>query len=290
MHINYLILAHANYNHLQKLINAINGPNISIYIHIDKKAKKKFTSNLPNVVLLDTQTSIYWGGFGMIQATLNLIERARKDNNGGYYILLSGADYPIRSNQELQLKLKSGKEFINILQGPLVHKPLERYQYYYFDIDRRNPTGIKYYFFRVVEKLQLKLRIIRRIPFPLFVGSQWFALTEECIDHILHTINTNDSFLKYFKNVYIPDEAFFQTIIGNSKFYENVEGNLTYVDWDANPGPAMIQEKHINLFKTKKLFKTKYGEHEPFFARKFDDKSKSLIPIIDKELLGSSEK
>jgi hypothetical protein len=87
--------------------------------------------------------------------------------------------------------------------------------------------------------------------------------------------------LKYFKHVYIPDEAFFQTIIGNSKFVENVEGNLTYVDWDADPGPAMIQEKHIELFKSKRHFKTKYGVHEPFFARKFDDSSKTLIDTIN---------
>lgn len=284
MNINYLILVHANYLHLELLLTALDDKNVHFYVHIDKKASEFFSSERSNVTILQKRTSIFWGGYGMIEATLDLIRRARKDNNGGYYILLSGADYPIRSKEALQKTLSSKKEFINILPGPLETKPIERFEYHHYKIDRRNPRGLKYLVGRLLEKAQKRLKLKRKIPFKIFVGSQWFALTETCIDYILKTLDDDPSYQKFFKYVYIPDEALFQTIIGNSEFYKNTTGNLTYVDWDANPGPAMIGEKHLELFKGQKIFETKYGTNEPIFARKFNDKSKTLVDKIDESL------
>tara|TARA_R110002051_G_scaffold303610_1_gene372559 strand:- start:10798 stop:11658 length:861 start_codon:yes stop_codon:yes gene_type:complete len=280
MNINYLILAHSNYSHLTRLIHALDDVNVQFYIHIDKKAEFVYETDKSNVYILEKRSSIYWGGFGMIEATLALLKKAKSCGNGGYYILLSGADFPIRSNETIRNVLSSKKEFINIQPGPLYHKPIERYQHYYFDIDRRNPKGIRYLLFRFLEKLQIRLKIKRKIPFNLYVGSQWFALTHECIEYILDEVNNNVNYLRFFKNVFIPDEAFFHTIIGNSPFLERTEGNLTYVDWSVHPGPANINENHLQKFQENEFFETKYGKNKPMFARKFDDNSEDIIKSI----------
>ncbi|MEH6748177.1 MAG: beta-1,6-N-acetylglucosaminyltransferase [Maribacter arcticus] len=284
MHINYLILSHSNYEHLSRLINGLDDTNVEFFIHIDKKTDKMYETTKANVHILKERSSIYWGGFGMISATLSLIKEARSYHNGGYYVLLSGVDYPIRSNREVKEVLSEKKEFMNISLGPLPHKPIERYQYYYFDIDRRNPNGFRYIFFRMLEKIQLKLKIKRKIPFKIYVGSQWFALTEDCIDYILKEIVDNPKYLIYFKHVFIPDEAFFHTILGNSNFYNKIEGNLTFVDWSVNPGPAIINESHLNIFQNNYSFKTKYGSNRPMFARKFDNNSQAIINKINSTL------
>ena len=287
MHINYLILVHSNYNHLESLIDSLDGENVSFFIHIDKKTDSIYQTSKNNVYIIKQRNSIYWGGFGMIKATLDLLRCAKDKKNGGYYVLLSGVDFPIRSNNRIREVLSRGKEYINILPGPLEHKPMDRYEYHHFDIERRdNPSGFKYYVCRLLEKFQKRFKIKREIPYKLFVGSQWFALSDNCIEFILNKLENDKNYIKYFKWVFIPDEVFFQTIIGNSKFYKDVECNITYqlTDYDDYSGQeassSIITDFHVELFSKSEKFKSIYGISEPLFARKFDDNSDEFVKKI----------
>jgi hypothetical protein len=90
---------------------------------------------------------------------------------------------------------------------------------------------------------------------------------------ILLSIKENPAYIKFFRSGFCPDESFFQTIIGNSVFKENVKGCLTYADWTVDPGPAVINETHIPVLKTLQ---------DKFFARKFTDESLRFIEHIKK--------
>src|SRR4051812_35408709 len=111
MRIAYLILAHNNYTHLQKLIDALNEFDCKFYVHIDKK------SPLPNlkgdnIIFIKNRVKVYWSTFSEVQATLHLMDEAARDRRHDYFVLISGVDYPIRSNAEIIKKLSNGGEFI----------------------------------------------------------------------------------------------------------------------------------------------------------------------------------
>jgi hypothetical protein len=84
-----------------------------------------------------------------------------------------------------------------------------------------------------------------------------------------------------------PDEAFFQTILGNSYFKPNITGNLTYTDWSAGgPSPANISQKHLDVFKDASSLSADdvFGHREILFARKFTNDSERLVSILDNQI------
>lgn len=284
MKICYLILAHNNLNHLNRLIDSLNDDSCSFYIHIDKKSKQaNYYNSLDNVTIIREHFDINWGGFSMVEATLALLKNALLDSpKSDYYILISGVDYPIRPHKFLLEQLASGKEFIDSAPLPFPDKPMGRFEYYYYDVNRR-----KYGYFHPLILTEIALRLFklkRKIPFPIYVGGQWFALTHQCVEYILNTIDNDERYINFFKHSLIPDEAFFQTIISNSPFAEKVIPNLTYTDWTVKNPPAIIGFRHIDFFKKNTRLEDEYGIRYPYFARKFDDNSNEIIKVIEKEL------
>ena len=289
MRIAYLILAYKEYEHLERLIRALDDHEVMFFIHVDKKSKMPDNiSEKKNIVFID-RINVWWGGWSLLQAVINLLSEAFLRNNFEYYILLSESDYPIRSREDFYNKLKEGGEFINIVKGFQSHKPEYRIRYYYFDgCNKRNKRSIKTLACFAMEEFQRRFKIIakRRYPFKdIYHGSIWWALTGDCVEYLLKFIKENPKFVKFFKTSLLPDESFIHTIIGNSPYIHRCKNNLTYTDWSQNKsGPSNISMKHINMFLEHKCFRSVYGDYEPFFARKFSDQSKELISMIDNEL------
>lgn len=285
MKICYLILAHNNFYHLDKLIEALNDTGSRFYIHIDRKAEAVYTPSVDNAGLIPERVDINWGGFSMVEATLALMKHAvRNFPAADYYILISGVDYPIRPKQFLYDLLEKKKEYIDIAPVPVPYKPVERYEHYYFDFKRRNAK--LYNPLLLTEILLKKLRVKRKPPFTVYAGTQWFALTNNCVEYILKTVEEDKRYVNFFRHTLVPDEAFFQTIIGNSPFLENTAASLTYTDWEVPVPPATITEKHIEFLKKHIEFNDEYGKRFPYFARKFDDDSGDLLDKIQVELWG----
>jgi hypothetical protein len=283
MKIGYLILAHNNFRHLERLIDALDDAHSAFYIHIDKKARQDYKPRKPNVSVIPAKFDINWGGFTMVEATLALLEYGVEHSpDAGYYILISGVDYPVRPKTFLYSQLEKKKEYIDISPLPVPYKPAERYEYYYFDYNRRNPKLYNPKF--LLEVLLKKLKIKRKAPFRVYAGSQWFALTAGCVQYILKTVNEDTGYVDFFCHTLVPDEAFFQTIIGNSPFREETMANLTYTDWEAPSPPAVIEKRHVDFLRTHMEFNDEYGQRFPYFARKFDDGSDEIIAKIQSEL------
>ncbi|WP_029905208.1 beta-1,6-N-acetylglucosaminyltransferase [Prevotella sp. 10(H)] len=283
MKICYLILAHNNFLHLDRLIDALNDIETSFYIHIDKKAADKYTSTFQNVKIIPEHTDINWGGFSMVKATLSLMKYGIEYSpEADYYILISGVDYPVRPKSFLKSLLEKGKEYIDIAPVPVPYKPVERYENYYFDYNRRNIKLFNPKF--LTEVLLKKIGVKRKAPFKVYAGTQWFSLTNNCVKYILETADEDRRYIDFFKHTLVPDEAFFQTIIGNSPFRNNTAANLTYTDWEVPVPPALIDERHIEFLKDHLEFNDEYGKRYPYFARKFNDDSGALLEKIKKEL------
>ena len=83
---------------------------------------------------------------------------------------------------------------------------------------------------------------------------------------------------------WFPEEGLFQTIIGNSPFAARVRRNFVYTDWSAGgKNPAALGNRHTQRFIDEYPFivEDHFGRSEAFFARKFSDRTASLIDQLD---------
>ncbi len=276
MGIAYLVLAYNNYTHLQRLIDALSTPYSKFYIHIDKR------SEMPNIkgdnIFLIKRVKSYWSTFRCVTATVNLMKEAIKDYKNDYFVLVSGTDYPIVSNDEIAKRFTRGGEFL-WMQQYHGQTSLSNYKYYHFICERRSHS-YKTRIYKGIERMLKRLRIKKKIPFDLYVGSTWFALTRGCVSYILKEVKENKKYIRFFKNTRFPEECFFLTIIGNSSYRNNITHHLNYTDWSEVHHPAIISKKHIAEMKNTEFL----------FARKFNDDSTDVINLIDTELRGIQKK
>jgi Core-2/I-Branching enzyme len=294
MKIAYLILAHNNPKHLQRLIKSLSSDSSFFFVHIDRKSiDEDFTFiNNNKIKFLKKRISVYWGDFSQVEAIITLIKKSiSQENHFDYYVLLSGTDYPLRSVPYIEnfFKCNLGKEFINIVQMPCneIGKPISRLTTF-----KPRSGHLSSRIAGIFRKIMVRVgalqgeRDYRRylenlIPYG---GSTWWALSRDACKYILEFVDNNPLVLKFFKNTLCPDEAFFQTILGNSPFMKKIERNLTFTDWSGGASsPAYISERHVELFRSHSglVLNDKYGTGEAFFARKFSDEADSIVEKID---------
>lgn len=284
----YLITAYHEYDHLKRLISALQDNSVSFYIHIDKNSSMPTNlTEFENVHFIKRQ-KVWWGGWSHQEAILNLMSQAVKQNYD-YYSLISGSDYPIKSNQYLYDILEKGGEFISIKEGFPSEMKRGWVKNFYFDLFyRRKPN--KPLWKRAVLKLEKKISLHfprENYPFEkVFFGPTWWVLSHSTIVYILDFLKSNPQYEKFFKNSFCSEEILIPTIIGNSDI-RNLKGNLTYVDWSVHPGPAFISERHIGIFESE-FVKNEIGDNVAFFARKFKNSDQDLLQIIDNQLRSES--
>jgi Core-2/I-Branching enzyme len=293
MQIAYLILAHNRPDHLERLINALQEDWTSFFIHVDKKSKIRTFDTiraLPRTFLIEDRVSACWAGFSLVQAALNMIDAAiRSTPEPDWYVLMSGSDYPIRSNREIHDFLaQSTQEHINLvdLPSPETRKPLEWLEMFQFEGSRGRPMP-KRVFLHQLNRLLVKYykRDFRPILGDMrpYAGSQWWVLSKEAIRYVVEFTRTHPKFVKFFRHVHIPDEMYFQIILGNSQFRQKIARNFTYTDFSRRGArPAMITAKHLEMFADPDFrLDDAEGAGPCFFARKFDASDHVLLDRVD---------
>ncbi len=285
----YLIMAHGNYKHLNKLLLALNDDHARFFLHIDKKSPMPDHLELKDKVEFIERINVWWGGWSVQKAINNLLKTALK-TDANYFVLLSGADYPVKPGEFFYSKLKEGGEYISLYKGFLPHKPESRIKYFHFDgANRWNKKSLKTLIYFGLEKVQYLIKFIRKRKYPfdhIFFGPTWWALSRECAEYVTSYIQNHPECIAFYKTSWCPDESFVHTIIGNSQYLKKCKGSLTYTDWsEKKSSPARINKSHVRLLKEQQAGqKPREWNTGHFFARKFDDQSEDVIQLIDREL------
>lgn len=252
-----MIIAHNQFELLEKLILSLDDERNDIYVHIDAKVRnfdfQKFHSltEKSSVVFTDSRYDIKWGSFAMVEAEYALLEMIiRSGREYDYVHLLSGVDIPLKTQDEIHSFFNNnpGKEFIHFTSAKLNNTELDRVRAYHFALGRRNLLN------RLITKFESKfarLVGINRIKnLEVQKGSQWFSITG---DFAKYVFSEKDFVYKQFNHTFIPDEFFIQTLIINSNYkynlyhkeYDNSPySNLHYSDWErGNPYTFTINDK-----------------------------------------------
>ena len=277
MKLAHLILAHSEPKQLERLITCLSHPDATIYIHLDKKtsiAPFEYLKEFKNVVFIKNRVKVYWGSYNIVQATLNgFQEIIATGSNYDYINLLSGQDYPLKSQEYIHsyLSQNPGMAFMNyLLFEPDWVEAVPRIQEYHFN-------NIKIPGRYLLQKIINKLLPQRKLPNHLIpVGrSQWFTISLECVIYLINYWEGNANLRRFIKLTWAPDEFIFQTILYNSEYrHKMINNDLRYIDWsnkDVSPKTLTMDDANA-LIKSGKLF-----------ARKFDiKKDAAVLDFIDK--------
>jgi hypothetical protein len=270
-----LITAYKNYHHLEEIILCFDA-NFELYIHLDKKSKISETelSHLRKyeiVKLLEQKYKVNWGGFNHLKSILHLTKQALKNPENHYFHLITGHDFPVKKSAYFLSFFKDNSgEYIDYHTIPKFggadNGYMDRIDYYNFydilDYKKFKQFQRIKFFIKFQKRLGFKRKISIRMP-KLYGGSTYWSLSRECVSYVIDFTQRNKFVLNRFKYTLCAEEFYFQTIIMNSNFANNVANdNLRHIDWVARNGnnPAVLDETDFEKLKVTNAV----------FARKFD--------------------
>ena len=280
----YLILAHKNWNQLQKLIELLDDKRNDIFIHIDKKSS--FTevdraiiekASLSSKVIFINRIPVIWGDFSVVEAEMQLLKAAIKGNYQ-YYHLLSGMDLPLRTQDEIHAFFENcnGKNFIHYCDEEWTRKTSMRVQFYWMLQKMCGVKREKFWLFklqRVLVELQKMVGINRCKDYNPKTGSQWWSITDE----LARCLCENKEIIpRWFSWTFCADEWVVQSLASQfgyeDSYYSNIpvdtkESTMRLIDWKRGSPYVFRLPDYDELINT-----------ECLFARKFDDQ-------VDKEII-----
>jgi hypothetical protein len=303
----YLIMAHNQPCHLNRLVNALNDKRFHFFIHVDGKAdiSEFLQFDYPaNSHFVENRFKVFHEGFSIVSAMIELLTQAIQNPNIDYFFFLSGWDYPIKSNEHIRRFLGENypKNFINFY--PLVKGAdfVDNIRKYYL-IDFISP--IPRIFRGPLKRIMQKVPVYRPslnglIPYR---GSAWFCINRDSVRFILDFLKTPKGLrtLEYYRYSFCADEMIFHTILLNSTYsrycnrFEDLlqdsststpmknenKAYLHYIDWDqTRENPALLDMCDLE----------KLQASDALFARKFHEKkSANLLSALD-QLIMTNEK
>jgi len=221
----FLISAYTEPDSLHALVKKLDDMLFAdFYIHIDRKVRiepfQNGLMNMPNVFFLKRRTLVYWGGYSQVEMQMSMIkEMLRRNIKYDRVINLTGTDYPVVSREILYDVLKQRE--VEYICGFEVNSELrtgDRKMIYRFARFYLMDTH------RVIRALIKRVKLPRfsfwRNQFSIYYGSEYWALTYECLSELFNDYIRNEPLQKLLRFSFVPSEAWIHTMFFNSGWRE----------------------------------------------------------------------
>ncbi len=263
MSVGILMLVHTAFDRAEQVARHWTKYGCPVVIHVDAsvkpKAHKKFVKALEDVadVRFCKRHKCEWGDWGLVAASQSAGETMLAEFPEVRHIYLSsGSCLPLRPVQELKdyLAARPRTDFIESATTADVPWTVggldaERFTLHFPFSWKKH----RFLFDKWVD-IQRFLRVKRKIPNGVVphMGSQWWCLTRQTLSAILQDPD-RDTFDRYFKRVWIPDESYFQTL---ARLYSsNIESrSLTLSKFDFQGKPHIFYDDHLQLLRRSDCF------------------------------------
>lgn len=305
--IGFVILSHRAPHQLLRLTRTLGRlyDNPPIVCHHDFGQVPLDRSCFPvHVRFVDEWVATGWGKWSVVDAFLRSLSTLYSTANPEWFVLLSGADYPIRPASDVIADLRaSGVDaFIDVHQidpAPAASKLTGAVSPMLHHLDRDESLRTKWGFYRA---RQFWVPILRRDPhlrlgrftvrlpwtqsgmfsddFTLWWGEHWFTGNQHTAEVLLHPTSQHLAFQRYLRWRAFPEEAYYHTVLCNTPDLTINRHNKRYTEWNgggAHPMTLGMEQLPILL---------QSGMH---FARKFDINS-PVLDAIDRILTSSDNK
>lgn len=271
MKIAYLITAYKDEKQLAKLIDALTCEEAHFYIHIDKKVSdvpfkeevKQLVAAKENRVFwveASERVKVNWGGYSQIKAQMSLIrEMLGEAKVYDWCINLTGTDYPIVSNEEIQefLKQQDGRPVIKGYQLDCIYGT-EREEmvkdrirkYWFYDIE---PVFLRKVISKIVLMMQNLFKIRRRprleaMPWKFCYGSEYWALPFTVLQKVYQEYLQDTALQKVLKTAFVPSEFWVQTVLMSTDILSDEQKEMVRFPGDRYDGLGSVALLHYFVY------------------------------------------
>lgn len=269
----YLIMAHENTLVLRTLLKLIDDERNDIYVHIDRKSAFLQEELLgcvqkSKLYFSSQRIDVRWANISQVSAEYVLFEDAYNKAGYDYYHLLSGADLPLKPQDEIHqfFDLNRGKEFIGF--APKAIPDRVRYFQLFSRQFRESSKFLGYsrQVFIFLQKILGYNRFSDMKSWKIMNGTNWVSVTNEFVKYLLENKGLILSKMKYGKS---PDEYYKQTLAYNSIFREriyNIENEFEscsrMIDWNRGKPYEWKNEDYDEIQRSDKLFVRKINKED----------------------------
>lgn len=276
--VGFIILTHNKPHQTIRLINTLNRmfdfPPIVCH-HDFSKSDFSVDALTKNILLVHPHLQTAWGKFSVVDAMLSALKLMYKTSMPDWFILLSGADYPIKSARQILYDLGSSPYDVHIHHEQIKYND---YEGAWQELCFERYCVIKYRMPVLSRKLRL-INIVLTIKNPYvtapflpfstdlrcFAGAQWFCANRKAAEYLTEFHSTRPALASHYRRLdpysIAPDESYCQTIFGNAPHLKVSHNNWRYVDWS-------IGGSHPKTLLFDDL--PKINASPAHFARKFD--------------------
>lgn len=234
-----------------------------VVIHVDRRigrqdfeAFRASLSDLWNVRLI-SQYACEWGQWSLVAASQAASEILLREFASVRHIYLSsGACLPLRPVEDLRefLDARPRTDFIESVTTEDVDWTVGGLAAERFDLHFPFSWKRQRFFFDRAVELQRRLGYRRKLPEGIdpHLGSQWWCLTRQTLSAILQDPRRPE-FDSYFKQVWIPDESYYQTLA--RRYATAIESrSLTLAKFDFQGKPHVFYDDHLDLLQRSDCF------------------------------------
>ncbi|MBT0769471.1 hypothetical protein KIH74_11105 [Kineosporia sp. J2-2] len=298
----FAVLAHREPLLLSRLVERL-APH-DVVVHVDGKSRARdfrlATEHCgPRVRFVPdpSRVSVNWAGFSMLRATMAAYREAlRSTHDGEHIVLLSGQDYPIKPLHEFQQHLQNAphRQHIRMFQITPALGKYYRHLAGLYNQDLHLPGRLDHPQARRVLMRLLRDttgRMDRKAPEgTIFTfGSQWVALTRECVQWIVEGFPTSPV-ARYTARSFAPDEKTIHSMVANSPYAKEMPGGAP--QRFIGEGTYRMANFHEIDPSLNKIFTLsdlgRLSASDKFFVRKVSlENSSPLLDAIDATLVAT---
>lgn len=264
----YLIIAHNEFEVLQKLIAALDDERNSIYVHIDKKVKQIPVLAVSNarLFILNKRIDVRWGHVSQIETEYALFETALESaEQYSRYHLISGTHMPLKTQDEIHdfFTPFQNREVLNFLYTNPFEIRFKLHRYHFFLRNYRNESPFVqktvHLVWHILLKLQSRLGIEKTRIDVHNKANNWLSLTSVAVAYI---VKEKESVLKKFRYTLCGDEYFVPHLLHlrQNEFKVEDKKELLFNEFVGSFPRTLTKEDYDFLIHSEFLFARKFTE------------------------------
>lgn len=288
----YLVIAYMDPEQLRRL-SARLVQTSDVYIHINASVDiQPFEESLQTVsgdgriTFAKDRYRIVWGGYSILEATFSMLRQALQNADYGRIVLLTGLDYPIRTDQEIQDFFETHADVEYIHADVVSGQQYDHLNYY----DCRD-SRLFHKLFGILRDVLKSCGRIGKKDFLIQDGRKYllygiapkWALSGDCARYLLDFHDKNRRFNRYFQLMHAPDDFYVATVLFNSRFQEHIESqkDIFKIVW-------LPEDKGAKILSEEDLGELLQGEE--LYAKKFQSgSSEKLLDQLNERKKGRGE-
>jgi hypothetical protein len=218
------LLAHRDAGQVRRLVQALRP--LPVVIHLDSRARAqdfREIAGLEGRTFFTDRRTVAWAGMSMVHAMITIVDFAlrRRDMFGdAHLVFLSEHCYPLAGAEAITARLSHGRQYCNAtrVSANSAEHAWKLSKRHHFELEGRlTACRVPLFGAKAIRRMAEALDMRRpALPSgPVYVGSQWVALTLECLASIRPSLGRLTHELA---GAFAPDELVFQTAVHRSQW------------------------------------------------------------------------